>query len=343
MVVLLATAGYDHAIRFWDASSGMCYKSFQHPDKQVNCLQISPDKQYCIAGGNPHIKLYDINAKGTEALVTYEGHTSNVTAVGFQRDGRWMYSCSEDGSVRIWDPRASTSQRDYDSRAGVNTVALHPNQGELISGDHSGTLRVWDLAANKCMTELQPEGDTPISSIAVANDASCVVASNYNGSCYVWSPKSSDDYIPHKKFNAHRAYILATRLSPDVRYLATSSSDRSVRIWNTSDWSLAHVLNGHSRWVWDATFSADSSYLVTASSDMTAKLWEVASGEVVRTYTGHHKAVTAVALNDAAPVGGSASSSSSAAAAPASGTAPTAGGSGANSSFNAPGTGGTNG
>ena len=49
-------------------------------------------------------------------------------------------------------------------------------------------------------------------------------------------------------------------------------------------------------------FSADSGYLVTASSDMSARLWEVASGSAVRTYTGHAKAVTAVALNDAAPV-----------------------------------------
>ena len=35
---------------------------------------------------------------------------------------------------------------------------------------------------------------------------------------------------------------------------------------------------------------------------MSARLWEVASGAAVRTYTGHAKAVTAVALNDAAPV-----------------------------------------
>jgi hypothetical protein len=59
---------------------------------------------------------------------------------------------------------------------------------------------------------------------------------------------------------------------------------------------------GHGRWVWDCVYSADSSYLVTASSDMLSKLWEVGTGEVVRTYSGHSKAVTAVALNDAAPV-----------------------------------------
>ena len=30
--VLLATAGYDHTIRFWQAHSGICHRTVQHPD-----------------------------------------------------------------------------------------------------------------------------------------------------------------------------------------------------------------------------------------------------------------------------------------------------------------------
>lgn len=109
-------------------------------------------------------------------------------------------------------------------------------------------------------------------------------------------------YTPVKRLRAHRSYILKCRLSPDVRLLATASSDRTVKIWNVRDFSLATALTRHERWVWDCAFSADSSYVVTASSDCQARLWECASGETVRTYAGtggHKKAITAVALNDA--------------------------------------------
>jgi WD40 repeat protein len=42
-------------------------------------------------------------------VITYEAHTNNVTAVGFQCDGKWMYSGSEDGTVKIWDIRYSST------------------------------------------------------------------------------------------------------------------------------------------------------------------------------------------------------------------------------------------
>jgi len=44
----------------------------------------------------------------------------------------------EDGTVRVWDLRSPGCQREYGSRAAVNTVVLHPNQGELISGGSPG-------------------------------------------------------------------------------------------------------------------------------------------------------------------------------------------------------------
>ena len=38
-------------------------------------------------------------------ITSFDGHTGNVTAVGFQRECRWMYSGSEDGTIKIWDMR----------------------------------------------------------------------------------------------------------------------------------------------------------------------------------------------------------------------------------------------
>ena len=207
--VLLATAGYDHTIRFWEAPTGVCYKTLQHPDSQVNQLQITADRQRIAAAGNPSLRLFEINSGPPSALTTYDGHTSNVTAVGFEADGKWMYTASEDGTLKLWDLRAAGCQREYESGSPINSVALHPNQVEIVSGDRdgdsrgtgarpdpplpvtpsrlpAGNIRVWDLAQNACSAELVPDGDKSIQSLSIARDASTLAAANVRGSVFLW-------------------------------------------------------------------------------------------------------------------------------------------------------------
>lgn len=54
--------------------------------------------------------------------------------------------------------RTSRPQRIYDHRAPVNDVVIHPNQGELVSCDQAGSVKVWDLGENGCSHELVSDG-----------------------------------------------------------------------------------------------------------------------------------------------------------------------------------------
>ena len=44
--------------------------------------------------------------------------------------------------------------RNYIHDAPVNDVVIHPNQGELISCDQAGSVKIWDLGENTCTHEL---------------------------------------------------------------------------------------------------------------------------------------------------------------------------------------------
>eukprot|EP00965_Chrysotila_dentata_P077348 2554026-Pleurochrysis_carterae.AAC.1 len=184
--VLLATGGYDHSIRFWEAPTGLCYKTLQHPDAQVNQLQITSDRNFIAAAGNPSLRLYDIGSGQQSPIRTYDGHTNNVTAVGFQRESKWMFTASEDGTLKLWDLRAAGCQREYESGSPINSVALHPNQTEIISGDREGQIRMWDLRENACSAEVVPDSNKSIQSVSIARDASLLAAANVSGSVFVW-------------------------------------------------------------------------------------------------------------------------------------------------------------
>ena len=49
--VILASASYDHTIRLWQAHSGICHRTVQHADSQVNALEITADRQLIAAAG----------------------------------------------------------------------------------------------------------------------------------------------------------------------------------------------------------------------------------------------------------------------------------------------------
>jgi len=328
MSVILCTAGYDHTIRFWEALSGICSRTIPHPDSQVNRLCISPDKRYLAAAGHHTVKLYDIKSSNPGAVLTFEGHTNNVTGVAFHCEGKWMVTSSEDGTVKIWDTRSGSVQRNYNHGSPVNDVVIHPNQGELISCDRAGTVRVWDLGENKCSHQLIPEDDVSVASVTVASDGTMLCAGNNAGSVFVWRMIQNRDLtslVPVCRFTAHTTYITRVLLSPDVRHLATCSADHTARIWSVDPtpssaqvsiptaatatngqktdaegFTLETTLHGHQRWVWDCAFSADSAYLVTACSDHYARLWELSSQSIIRQYNGHHRGAVCVALNDTA-------------------------------------------
>ncbi|CAH6719977.1 target of rapamycin complex subunit Lst8p [[Candida] jaroonii] len=310
MSVILASAGYDHTIRFWDALTGICSRTIQHTDSQVNRLEITNDKRYLAAAGNLYVRLYDIrqignsgnNQADSNPVMTFEGHTNNVTSLAFQIENKWMVSSSEDGYVKVWDARSPSVQRSYKHNCPVNEVVIHPNQGELLSCDQDGNIRIWDLGENKCSHHLIPEDDVPINSLTVASDGSMLIAGNNKGNCYVWNMANNKDtttLTPITKFRSHSKYITRILLSTDMKHLATCSADHTARIWSTEDnFSLETTLQGHQRWVWDCAFSADGAYLVTACSDHYVRLWDLSNSETVRQYNGHHKGAVCVALND---------------------------------------------
>lgn len=66
----------------------------------------------------------------------------SLNLLGFHKDQKWLYSSSEDGTIKVWERRHDIPMKSYDSGSMVNTVALHPNQSVLISGDQNGCVKV---------------------------------------------------------------------------------------------------------------------------------------------------------------------------------------------------------
>ena len=81
----------------------------------------------------------------------------------------------------------------------------------------------------------------------------------------------------------HQKYINAVKVSPNDKLIASSSQDKTIKIWNSADLMLVQTLTGHKKGVWDCAFSPVDKLLVSASGDKTVKVWNLQNGTCIST------------------------------------------------------------
>lgn len=166
-------------------------------------------------------------------------------AVGFQEEGRWMYTGGEDGTVKIWDLRMKNllCQRIFQAGNVVNSVKLHPNQQEVLVGDAAGNIHIWNLSS-EWHQSIAPENDASIQHVDVDISGNMIAAITNKGTCYTCSFKGRNPedwsllnlFKPDaniEKIAAHQKYGLKCKFSPDSKMLVTTSADNTAKLWHT--------------------------------------------------------------------------------------------------------------
>lgn len=92
----------------------------------------------------------------------------------------------------------------------------------------------------------------------------------------------------------HTSAINSQRFSSDGRYLASSSDDRTIRVWQTSDWTQARIIHPYTQTNFDARFefefSRDGRLLASARSGGTSEkthclqIWDTDTGRLTQTF-----------------------------------------------------------
>ncbi|KAI0896899.1 WD40 repeat-like protein [Annulohypoxylon nitens] len=107
-------------------------------------------------------------------------------------------------------------------------------------------------------------------------------------------------YVPRMVLTGHTNGISQVRISPDGRWIASSSADGTVRIWDAATGQHAETLVGHMAGVSAVAWSPDSVTLASGSDDKAIRLWDRVTGRPARAgkpLLGHHNYVYCLAFS----------------------------------------------
>ncbi|WP_342267925.1 pentapeptide repeat-containing protein [Candidatus Tisiphia endosymbiont of Empis tessellata] len=85
----------------------------------------------------------------------------------------------------------------------------------------------------------------------------------------------------------HNAPVYCLSYSPDGKYLASGSTDNTVKIWDAKNGKLLQNLEGHTWYIKCIRYSPDGKYLASGSTDNTVKIWNAKDGRLLQNLEGH--------------------------------------------------------
>jgi WD40 repeat protein len=135
----------------------------------------------CIGKG---ARIFDFSRPEAAAVRCYEGHTLPVTSAEFGgEEGRWIFTASEDKTLKIWDFRGQGYQTSQTVAAPVLAATLHGGDTEILFGDVDGKVGVWDLTANRMKPLFQAR--QAVTALAVETQGDSLMVGLADGGLFV--------------------------------------------------------------------------------------------------------------------------------------------------------------
>lgn len=235
----------------------------------VSCLAISPDVRELLSGScDRSVRRWNLSAPGkTETVHCFE---SRVTSVAYRPDGKWFAASSarggilrevaggmqytlaagqhlsglaftpdsktlavaegrdKYGTIVLWDAQTGRELHRFPNQGGgPNGMPAMSSDGKYVAATfwNKKSATVWDVSHG---TELRSLGNTEMVSVAFHPNGR-TVATGQNGTITLWN---IEDGALIRVLNGHAWRVSSLKFTPDGKWLVSSASDGTIRLWD---------------------------------------------------------------------------------------------------------------
>jgi len=262
----LASASYDDTVKIWNASSGLNTQTLtdlvpgDFSGGVIYAIDFSPDGTLLASGGGGS-PIIIWNTSTWSKIITITNHSNDINALKFSPDGSMLVSGSRDQSVLIWDTTNWNEVMKLERNDVVHSVDFSPN-GDILATVSGTQVDIWDTS-NWSLIQSLDSGGRYVKSLSFSQNGQLLVAAN---SFYPSdSPTTgielwyTSDWTKAQTLIGHTSSVYSISISPDSSLIASSSDDKSLRIWNISTGEVSTVNSDFE--IWSVAFSPDGSKL----------------------------------------------------------------------------------
>ena len=206
---------------------------------KVNALSFSHDGNYLLAatgitGLRGEAVLWNLKTGKREKTFT-EGHRDILYGAVFSPNGKIIATAGYDRLIQLWDITSGNPLRTLEGHNGpVHDIAFSPDGTVLASAGGDSAVKLWlTKTGQRLDTFGQPTGEQFVSTFSP--DSQYVVAAGADKQIRLWQwiskTKPQINPLILVRF-AHEDEITALAISADGKRVASTSADRTVKVWS---------------------------------------------------------------------------------------------------------------
>ncbi|KAJ8580601.1 WD40 repeat-like protein [Rhizopogon salebrosus TDB-379] len=182
----IASGSQDGTIRRWNPDTR---REIAPPIKtshdQVYAVKYSPRGDEFASGGEDDI--IRVWSNDSKLLIEIKGHDGSVNLLCWSKDGAYIFSGSDDMTIRIWE--SIEGQELFALRGHTNSVrsvCLTSDERHLVSASTDYSVRIWDLETNEQIGDPLWHDDE-LFALAISSDEPYIASAGKDKKVYIWS------------------------------------------------------------------------------------------------------------------------------------------------------------
>jgi WD40 repeat protein len=295
----IITCSKDCSLRLWDLQNGTQigddwrdeeddeddeeYEYEEHEMYEFGssmwAMALSPSGNTVASGShNGTVSLWDVETPG-KVIAKWAGHRKHVRSVCWRPDGERVAVGFTDGIAGVWDIKnGKTVPNPIMMKTGHESVAVviySPDSTKLATGGYGDiTFRIWDAKIGEAIFthEYEQEPFDGVFSLTWTSDEKKFISGFYDGSIRIFDTATWEEIA---LLEGHKGVVNTLSLFSGERLLASTSWDKTVRLWNLDTNLPVGPPLQHEDVVSSASPSADGKLLVTGCHDHNAYVWDI--------------------------------------------------------------------